>query len=81
MRNDPDSTEIKPVRIPTRANRWIIVMLAVGVPNAGITKQFKPIIIQGERRATKTPGIKRTSRTMPIVPIIIQPPTIMEERK
>jgi hypothetical protein len=71
----------QPIRIPTCANRRIIVLVAVGVPFAGKPKQFEIFVTQVIPSATYAAGEFGTTLPMLWIPTLIDAFAVMEQRK
>jgi len=80
-RNDPDSAEIQPVRIPARADRWVFVMMPIRMPRACVTEKFKSIVRNIEKPPVQAGREFRPARSMPVIGTIILAAAVVEHRK
>ena len=79
IRNDPDSTQVQPVGIPTRCDRCIIVMHALRVPDASVLKKFEVFVGQMERLPAMATGKLGASRAVPRIPTVVQTTTVVKQ--
>lgn len=81
IRNHPCTTQIQPIGIPAGADGWIIVMMAVGVPNTGVMQEVELVIRQFEPGTADTGSKRGSSAAMVRIETIIQALAVVEEGK
>ena len=80
-RNDADSAEIQPVRIPARADRCIFMMMSVGVPCACVMEKFKSIVRNIENLSAQAGRKFRPACSMSIIGSVILASAVVKHRK
>ena len=79
MWGDPDTAEIETVGIQTGADRGIIVMIGIGVPNTGMFKQGEVLVRQVVKFAAKRQREFRPARPVTGVVMIVLPAAVVKQ--
>lgn len=76
---DADSAEVESVGVPASANSRIVVVIAVGVPDASVLEKLKAVVRKVVSCASKGRGILRASCSVSVVPSIVLAAAVVEE--
>lgn len=79
--NHSHSAEVESVSVPTCRNRWVIMVLAIGVPYARVMEKVEMIIRHVVGYAAKCGGILCTACSMAVVRTITFAAAIVKEGK
>lgn len=82
IRYHADAPQIKPVRIPARPDRRILVVLAVRVPKAGIMEELEEIVRQLEPSAANFGGeLSPAPAVIRIISVVLAAAVVEEGEK
>jgi hypothetical protein len=79
MRCDADAAEVQPVGIPTGADGGVVVMVAGGVPGAGMVKEFEMLVGQIEEFSAQRERERGTACAVVGVVTIVFPAAVVKE--
>lgn len=80
-RNDPGAAEIEAVGVPAAADRGVVGVIPIGVPDAGKGERIKSAIFHIEETASLCQGKVSPPFAVVRVVVVVHPPGIVKPRE